>query len=355
MKISYSDDTRRGPGHGTLTCRDADFPAGAWSMAILRASDQASLAADGNGGGLWVGETRFLPVETEPAPGGGLTVLLGPEVVDALDPLEQYQVTLKPEQAEPLKARLQVRGITYSPDGALDNTGARAAAPAPAAKTTPQPQQAPEPEPTAQPQVEAPLTITPATAPAARRPSPVLVAVLAAALLAGGLGAWKFFAAKAKEETAALSGAQVAPAPAGESGASGTSLPATPKTAEEQVRAFFSGPDVTAAAALKLAAELPKATPAEQDAAYRLYYFAAENEAPAAFLPYAACLDPAAPPWGSIDKDAAAAYAAYAKAAASDAKAAKAALEAQTRLRAWLDREAAAGNAQARAWLQELP
>lgn len=355
MKISYSDDTRRGAGHGILTCREADFPAGAWFMALLRASDQASLTGAGNGGALWSGETRFLPVETEPARGGGLRVLLGPEVVNALDPLEQYLVMLKQEQGEPLKARLRVQGITYSPDGALDNTGARAAAPAPAAAAAPQPT-APAAPPTEPPAPETPLTIAPPTPPAARRPSPVLVAVLAAALLAGGLGAWKFFGSKAGEEAAALSGGEAAPASNGGNGApSGTSLPATPKTAEEQVRAFFSGPDVTAAAALKLAAQLPKATPAEQDAVYRLYYFAAENEAPAAFLPYAACLDPAAPQWGSIDKDAAAAYAAYAKAAASDAKAAKTALEAQTRLRAWLDREAAAGNARARAWLQELP
>ncbi|WP_301074569.1 hypothetical protein [uncultured Desulfovibrio sp.] len=355
MKISYSDDTRRGAGHGILTCRDADFPAGAWSMALLRASDQASLATDGNGGSHWTGETRFLPVETEPAPGGGRAVLLGPEVVDALDPQEQYLVTLRQEQGEPLKARLQVRGVTYSPDGALDNTGARAAAPAPEAAPQPHAPAPPVPEPAAPETVEMPLAPDPETPRAARRPSPVLVAVLTAVLLAGGLGAWKFFDARAREEAAVLSGGEAAPAPSGGNGAAGSSLPATPKTAEEQVRAFFSGPDITAAAALKLAAELPKGTPAEQDAVYRLYYFAAENEAPGAFLPYAACLDPAAPQWGSIDKDAAAAYAAYAKAAASDAKAAKAALEAQTRLRAWLDREAAAGNARARAWLQELP
>lgn len=353
MKINYSDDTRRGAGHGILTCRDADFPAGAWSMALLRASDQASLAGAGNGGSLWSGETRFLPVKTEPAPEGGLTVLLGPEVVNALDPLEQYLVMLKPEQGEPLKARLQVRDITYSPDGALDNTGARAAAPAPAPAAAPQPT-APAAPPTEPPAAETPLTLAPEAPAASRRLSPVLVVILVAALLAGGLGAWKFFGSKAAEEAAALSDGEATPG-GGNGAPTGTSLPATPKTAEEQVRAFFSGPDVTAAAALKLAAQLPKASPAEQDAVYRLYYFAAENEAPAAFLPYAACLDPAAPPWGSIDKDAAAAYAAYAKAAASDAKAAKAALEAQTRLRAWLDREAAAGNAQARAWLQELP
>ena len=360
MKISYSDDTARGAGHGVLTCSEADFPDGPYSLAVLRASDQASLAGAGSGGTLWVGETRFLPVRTEQGPQGGLTVLLGPEVVNALDPLEQYLVTLKPEQGDPLKARLRVEGITYSPDGALDNTGMRAAEPTPQEKA-PQPPAppAPEPVPEAAPEPEKAVT-EPLTLPTdmaaqpgparTRRVNPVLLVVILAALLAGALGTWKFFDSKAQEEEAALSGQSATPAapPA-------TALPPTQKTAEEEVRAFFSGPDITAAAALKLAAGLPKATPAEQDAVYRLYYFAAENEAPGAFMPYAACLDPAEPQWGSIGKDAAAAYAAYAKAAASDPKVAKAALAAQTRLRDWLNREAASGNAQARAWFQELP
>lgn len=360
MKISYSDDTERGAGHGVLTCREADFPAGPYSMAVLRASDQASLAGAG-GGAVWVGETRFIPVKTEATPEGGLTVLLGPEVVNALDPLEQYLVTLKPEQGDPLKARLQVQGITYSPEGALDNTGMRpaeAVKPAPkapepaAAPVTPAPEPAPAPvaPPVAETPAEEALTLAPEAPAKPRRVNPVLLVALLAALLAGALATWKFFDSKAQEEEAALSG-KLAP----EAAAPSTALPPTQKTAEEQVRAFFSGPDITAQAALKLAAELPKATPAEQDAVYRLYYFAAENEAPDAFMPYAACLDPAEPQWGSIGKDAAAAYAAYAKAAASDPKVAKEALNAQTRLRAWLDREAAAGNAQARAWLQELP
>ena len=352
MKISYSDDPQKGPGHGILTFSETLFPDGPYSMAVLRASDHAYLAGGPGGGTVWVGETRFMPVKTETTPEGGITVAVGPEVVDALDPLEKYLVTLKPEQGDELKARLQVEdGITYSPDGRLDNTGMRAQA---AAAPTPPPP-APEPEPVAPPPAETaaetPLTLSPeppATAPAAsrRRVSPVLIVALVAALLAGGFGTWKFFDSKAQEEDAALSGQAAAPA---------TGLPPTQKSAEEQVRAFFSGPDVTAKAALALAAQLPEATPAEQDALYRLYYFAAESEAPAAFMPYATCLDPAEPRWGSIEKDAAAAYAAYAKAAASDPKVAKAALEAQTRLRSWLEREAAAGNAQARAWLQELP
>ena len=357
MKISYSDDTQKGPGHGTLTFSETLFPDGPYSMAVLRASDHAYLAAGPGGGTIWVGETRFMPVRTETTPEGGITVPIGPEVVDALDPLEKYLVTLKPEQGDELKARLQVEdGITYSLDGRLDNTGMRAqAAAAPAApKPAPEPAApAPAETPAAEKAPETPLSLTPeapAPAPAPRRkPGPVLIVALVAALLAGGLATWKFFDGKAQEEEAALSGKSgAAPAPV-------TELPPTQKSAEEQVRAFFSGPDVTAKAALALAAQLPKATPAEQDALYRLYYFAAGQEAPAAFMPYAACLDPAEPRWGSIEKDAAAAYAAYAKAAASDSKVAKAALEAQTRLRAWLEREAAAGNAQARAWLQELP
>ena len=359
MKTSYSDDTQKGPGHGILKFSEALFPDGPYSLAVLRASDHAYLAAGPGGGTVCVGETRFMPVRAETTPEGNILVPVGPEVVNALDPLEKYLVTLKPDQGDELKARLEVGGgITYSPDGRLDNTGMRAGA-APTAPTTapepapgPAPEPAPEPEPSAPAApAEDPLTLdAPAPGPAGpRKVSPVLIVALVAALLAGGLATWKFFDSKAQEEEAALSGKGAAPA------APSTELPPTQQSAEEQVRAFFSGPDVTAKAALALAAQLPKATPAEQDALYRLYYFAAESEAPAAFMPYAACLDPAEPKWGTIEKDAAAAYAAYAKAAASDPKVAKAALEAQTRLRAWLEREAAAGNARAQAWLQELP
>lgn len=366
MKISYSDDTQKGPGHGTLTFSETLFPDGPYSLAVLRASDHAYLAAGPGGGTIWVGETRFMPVRTETTPEGSITVPIGPEVVDALDPLEKYLVTLKPEQGDELKARLQVEGgITYSPDGRLDNTGMRVSDDARPMMVAPPPA-APEPAPATPAETAAPEALslgpepaaaaepgpreTPVTPAPKRRMGPVLIVALVAALLAGGLATWKFFDSKAQEEEAALSGKSgAAPAPPV------TELPPTQKSAEEQVRAFFSGPDVTAKAALALAAQLPKATPAEQDALYRLYYFAAGQDAPAAFMPYATCLDPAEPQWGSIEKDAAAAYAAYAKAAASDAKVAKAALEAQTRLRAWLEREAAAGNAKARAWLQELP
>lgn len=349
MKISYSDDTRKGAGHGVLACSEAAFPTGPYAMSVLRTSDQASLAGAG-GGARWVCETRFIPVKTEAAPDGALTVFLGPEVVDALDPHEQYIITLKPAQGEPLKARLQVQAITHSPKGSLDNTGIQApetAKPGP----EPAPEAAPRPDGGAAMPAEEALALPPEAPARSRRVNPVLLVALVAALLAGALVTWKFFAGNAQKEEAALAGKPAYEPPA----SAPTALPPTQKNAEEQVRAFFSGPDITAQAALTLAAELPKATPAEQDAVYRLYYFAAENEAPGAFMPYAACLDPAEPGWGHIPKDAAAAYASYAKAAASDPKVARAALDAQTRLRAWLHREADAGNAQARAWLQELP
>lgn len=363
MKISYSDDVKRGPGNGILACSEANFPQGDYSMALRRASDQGYLVPGPNGA-LWVGEIRFLPVDTQNMPDGSLTVLLGPDVVNALDPLEQYLVTLNPGEGNIVNGRLQVQSVTYSRDRTLKNTGMNDQEPTPATTAMVQPTVEPTPEPaptddTATGAEQAPLTLnaeagTSSPVGKGRRISPVLLAALVAALLAGAFGTWKFFDGKAQEEKAALAPQNSSPAPSPPSVPS-TSLPATQKTAEEQVRAFFSGPDITAAAALKLAALLPKDTPAEQDAVYRLYYFANANDAPGAFMPYAKCLDPADAQWGSIDKDAAAAYAAYAKAAASDAKVAKAALEAQTRLRSWLESEAASGNAKAKAWLQELP
>lgn len=385
MNVHYSSDARRGPGYGILTCSDPEggsaFPPGAYSLALLRASARDYLAP-APGAAVWVGETRFFPVTAEHEQHGVLRVLVGPEVVNALDPQEQYQVTLRPEAADgdtggttpAFTGRLRLSGVTVVPGGSLDNTPdapksaplVQSVQPVPPVPPVPPVEEAsaepaqPEPAGPAGPADEdtAPLAMTPrADPPRARRLVPLLL--LALALVAGGIAAWQFFGGKAAEERAALNPAAQPATPAAPATQAGAAPQGqqeqTPLSAEEQVRRFFSGPDITAKAALALAAGLPLKTTAEQDAAYRLYYFAAEQEAPAAFMPYAACLDPACPQWGSIEKDAPAAYAAYAKAAAADPKTAKAALEAQTRLRAWLDSQARAGNARASAWLRELP
>ncbi|MBD5538477.1 MAG: hypothetical protein HDQ94_00525, partial [Desulfovibrio sp.] len=233
MKISYSDDVQKGPGHGILTFSGALFPDGPYSLAVLRASDHAYLA--GGSGGVWAGEIRFMPVQAEITPEGALTVPIGPEVVDALDPQENYRVTLKPERGEGLTERLDLRGgVTYSLDRRLDNTGMRAQQapprtapePAPVPEPEPVPERATEPAPATEPprteeRLDAEALTLPGEAPARpRRVNPVLVVALVAALLAGALATWKFFDGKAQEEEAALSGR---PAPAAPS----TTPPAT--------------------------------------------------------------------------------------------------------------------------------
>ena len=125
---------------------------------------------------------------------------------------------------------------------------------------------------------------------------------------------------------------------------------AAPQTPEQRVTLFFGGKDRTPEQAAALSRELPVATKADQDAVYRLYYFASENGELSVIMNYAACLDPSKPQWGNINKDAQAAWELYTRAKATRPEAA----EAQQNLKTWLEREAAAGNAQAKLWLTGL-
>ena len=119
---------------------------------------------------------------------------------------------------------------------------------------------------------------------------------------------------------------------------------------EVRVQSFFNGGERTPQAAARLSRELPAGTPAEQDAVYRLYYFAGENGESSVLMDYAACLDPGKPQWGSIDKDAPAAWELYEKAKGTQPQAASA----QQALRTWLEQKAAAGDARAARWLRDI-
>lgn len=120
---------------------------------------------------------------------------------------------------------------------------------------------------------------------------------------------------------------------------------------EEQVKAFMGRPDKSGQLAVDLAKKLKPANTAEQDAIYRLYYFAANNGDPVGKFKYAEILDPSRPQWGSIQKDGAIAWDMYGQAAADNVKEAAAARE---NLEKWLVEEAEKGNANARTWLNGI-
>lgn len=120
---------------------------------------------------------------------------------------------------------------------------------------------------------------------------------------------------------------------------------------EEQVKAFMGRPDKNGAHAVELAARLKPGNDAEKDAIYRLYYFAAQNGDPEGAFKYAEIVDPSTPQWGSIEKDGALAWDMYEKASAGNASGAVAARE---NLEKWLVEDAGKGNANARKWLEEI-
>ena len=389
MKITYENDLQRGPGNGRLRCSEEHFPEGGYAAAFERASDHFFLG----GLGEWGAQKTFLPITGEREGNGGITLLIGPGVVNQLDTQERYRVHLQSPDGAVFKAQLGIQEIIYSAVQTLNNT----AAPLTPDKPEPAPPQQPEAEPappntqeelpaekapqTEQPPPDGALTLP---GPQARKSGAMLPLLLVAALLllaGGGGAAWWFFLRQpqppavetpeapsapeqaeapqpsterppdpavgsfledaAKPQPQAEKPAEPAPSPA----------PAPPPGAEERVRLFFSGQGRTPEAAAQLSRELPRETPAEQDAVYRLYYFAGEHGEQSILLEYAACLDPAKPQWGSIGKDAPAAWRIYEKAKATQ----PGAVAAQNNLKSWLEQKAAAGDAQAALWLRRLP
>lgn len=115
--------------------------------------------------------------------------------------------------------------------------------------------------------------------------------------------------------------------------------------AKGRVGAFFAG-QRSPEAAMKLSAELDADTAEQQDAIFRLYYYAAGEDNPEGALRYAECIDPSKPAWGTVKKDASEAWYYYGK--SPDAE------KARQELKAWTQAAAAAGNPQAAKWLKEM-
>lgn len=348
MKAEYKDDSLSGAGNGILVITEYNISDGPWCLSIQRASDRKFLTGDKTG--HWTGEKVFMSLPPEKWSDGSLAFALGPEVVDSLDVQEQYRVTLKDEKGETEQGRLKLGSITYSPAGNVDNTG----------KQKSQEIQPPKPEPKPAPAtevventpkaeaVEKPLEMeqpksyeSEAEGKDSRKKS--RLAMLVIALLVIMCLAWWYLDKRHKDVPITQPAKSAQQEKKAES-------PSAEKSAEERVRQFFRGQNQTPQAALELAEQLGS-KPDSQDAVYRLYYFAAGKSDPAALLRYGACIDPSLPKWGTINKDGREAWEMYRKALQGEPEKARAAMD---NLRAWLEKEAASGNAMAKTWLAEI-
>ncbi|MDE5831436.1 MAG: hypothetical protein K2H64_00350 [Desulfovibrio sp.] len=366
MLVSYQDNKEAGAGHGYLVFSQAAFPDGPWQAAVQTPSSQEYLTGRR---GAWAGDEIFLPLEGEVAPDGSIRLKIGPEIVDSLGMTEKYRVKLKgADGGKPLTGRLAVTDITYSPVMALDNT-AKAAETLSREPETPPGRPAPKPAPeiiSREPERPAPPEPSPSTEERKEeeRPSPppgategtedddssgkkkILVAVIVALFLIGaGIGGYFLYKK--------LSG-DVAP-PVAETPPPAPEAPPAPERPQasvtDQVNAFFAKGDGAPKQAMELAQTLSPASPAEQDALYRLYNFAGEKGEPSSLIVYGACFDPSKPQWGSIGKDGFIAWEIYDKAKQANVAGAD---EAITNLQKWLENAAREGDTGAAGTLRKI-
>ena len=114
----------------------------------------------------------------------------------------------------------------------------------------------------------------------------------------------------------------------------------------ERIAEFLFAGERTPESAMKLAGELDADTVEQQDALFRLYYYAASADNPEGAQRYAECVDPSRPAWGTIGKDGAEAWYYYGKSPEGES--------ARAALRQWAEQAAQKGDAQAAAWLREM-
>lgn len=358
MKAEYRDSGK--PGYGEIVFSECMLPEKPWEISIQRASDKKYLTGDPKN--PWVNEVFFISTQGRDGENNSLVIDAGPDLVDQLDPQITHRIRLRGNGGEPLMATLQIPSITYSREANLDNTADVVEKKTPETPKTetpgpvpPKPEQPRQEPPKPQPPLQAP----PEESAARQTPQPEQSQapengperlelengvpdksrkywrwVILAVLILGCI-AWYVFDPRFREE----------PQKAVEE----TSQNAQQLSLEARINEFFRNPGRTAAGAMELAGKAKPATADEKDAIYRLYYYAAENGDKAALLPYGECIDPSTSQWGTIQKDAPAAFKAYQE--SGDPQKADAAIK---RLRDWLEAQARAGNRQAGAWLKEI-
>lgn len=404
MNAVYRNDAARGEGYGLLRISDAAPGTSgnpALTFSLQRSSDGRYL-----GHTDWQdAEEQLVPDAVTPVAGadGDVELGLSPAVVDQLDALEAYRLTVRGEGLPMTRCVLELSGIIYS---RAVSGAAVAVAPKPV-PVQPAPTPEPEPiEPIAVAEPEPPLTLR-SNEPAPKKSSVglIILALLVLALLAGG--GWYLLRgdktvtpeeqttppvseSEKKLETPVppaetppvppvepkpepVPPAETKPEPAPPAEAPAVSeppvapvvpvVPATPPPAplapKAQVRAFMQSKG-SPQQALELARTLSRTTSEDQDAVFLLMEMAAEGGVPEAMLETARYYNPAdTTSSGSIVKDAEQAFVWYTEAAAKAGTAADPATvpaiaDGLASLREWLQKQAESGSFEAASLLKKI-
>ena len=378
MKAVFENTMERGRGYALLRLSEvAHSSSGGWRFSLCRASDMTYLGRSG-----WQNSEDFTEPETYTANGDELVLHIGPDVVNQLDPNENYRISLQSGTQPSQKATFAIttlnRTLMDTQGYVASATAKKTVAPAP----EPQPEPEPESEPTP-PDDAAPIASLSLPEAPKRSRFPLVTALFVLLLLGGGGGAYWFMTQKSgapevapppaqseakpepakqeeKQEEKAEPAKAESPEPAKQEEKPDPAQPAEksePEKAAPQVVLStrdqtnqYLGGNPTAQGARELAATLQQSSAEDQDALFRLWYFAAGAGDPAACLSLARVVDPALPAWGSIRKNGAEAWSLYAKALPQHPDAAGA----QRDLKQWLEKEAAAGNREAIGWIRAI-
>ena len=359
MRARISADPGRGPGNGIIEIFDVG-DTGEPGFTLLRASDGKSLGPRG-----WQESETLLTPDAWDNDGGSLRMAVGPAVVDEVDNLDAYRISLRGAGS----CSLAVKSLVYSHIAGGHGMGAGAPLTAPVAAPIPAPvEPEPEPEPESpepplafeEPQAqEAPLEMASKQDGKSGGKAGIIIALLLAAA-AAGVAAWWFLLRQPEkpplptpsEQTQNAekpqSPEQPKPADAAPQGTDAGKQALSPlASAREQLRGQAL-PDVSLAMAKPL--RKADAKPEESDAAFLLLEDAAQKGSADAMFLVAQYYDPASTlPRGSIPADLTQAKRWYDQALQKGQPQAKAALDALKEHARALE---AKGDAEARSLLQ---
>ena len=355
MRASIAVDPVRGPGYGIIEF-DGAGEVSSPVFVLQRASDGKCLSS----GGWQESESAVTPQDWSAA-NGSLRLNVGPEVVDELDSLDAYRITLPGHGA----CAMSVGKIVYSNiSGGQGMAGGYRAPEAPATRPDPDPdpmpvtppEEAPAPDPEPSPaQTEPPLQMAQNSVPSGGGSGKLMALVAAIVLLVcAGFALWWFVLRTpetpplpAAPEQPGASAAPSKPAPQGANGGATEKSPLA--SAREQLRGEAL-PDVSLAMAKPM--RKMDASPEECDAAFLLLEDAAQKGNTEAMFLVGQYYDPTATlPRGSIPMDMTQAKRWYDEALqkGQDKAQAQGSLD---KLKEYAKAEEAKGNAEARALLQ---